>query len=27
MAGDINGDCEIDLVDFAIMANNWLWKE
>ena len=22
--GDINGDCVVDLLDFAIMASNWL---
>jgi len=24
LVGDINGDCKIDFVDFALMANNWL---
>jgi hypothetical protein len=24
VAGDINGDCKVDFVDFALMANNWL---
>ena len=24
MAGDINGDCRIDLADFAIMALRWM---
>ncbi len=27
MAGDINGDCSIDLLDFVIMAGHWLWHE
>jgi len=24
VAGDINGDCKVDLIDFAIMASHWL---
>lgn len=24
MAGDINGDCKVDIDDFALMASNWL---
>jgi parallel beta-helix repeat protein len=27
MAGDINGDCSIDLLDFVILAGHWLWQE
>lgn len=27
MAGDINGDCSIDLLDFVIIAGHWLWQE
>ena len=27
MAGDINGDCAINLLDFMIMAEHWLWEE
>jgi len=23
-AGDLNGDCKVDLYDFAVIANNWL---
>jgi hypothetical protein len=23
IAGDINGDCKVDFVDFAIMAMHW----
>ena len=26
MAGDINGDCRVDLGDVAILAGHWLWK-
>jgi hypothetical protein len=25
VAGDIDGDCKVDLADFAIMARHWLW--
>ena len=24
IAGDINGDCKVDLKDFTLFANNWL---
>jgi hypothetical protein len=24
LVGDLNGDCKVDFMDFAIMANNWL---
>lgn len=24
LAGDLNGDGVVDMVDFAILANNWL---
>ena len=24
LAGDLNGDCKVDMLDFAIMANSWL---
>ncbi len=24
LAGDINGDCKVDFIDFSIMASNWL---
>jgi hypothetical protein len=24
LAGDLNDDCKVDFLDFAIMANNWL---
>ena len=24
LIGDINNDCKVDLLDFAVMANNWL---
>lgn len=24
LVGDVNGDCEVDLLDFALMAANWL---
>ncbi len=27
IAGDINGDCTVDLLDFVIMANHWLWEK
>ena len=27
MAGDINGDCRVNFVDFAILAGHWLWQE
>ncbi len=27
VAGDINGDCKVDLSDFAIMARHWLWEK
>ena len=27
VAGDINGDCEVNFKDFAIMANQWLLNE
>jgi hypothetical protein len=23
-AGDLDGDCDVDFYDLAIMANNWL---
>jgi len=26
VAGDINGDCIVNLKDFAIFAENWLWQ-
>jgi len=26
VAGDINGDCEVDLLDFRLMALHWLWQ-
>ncbi len=26
MAGDINGDCTVDLADFAILCRNWFWN-
>jgi predicted outer membrane repeat protein len=27
MAGDINGDCKINFMDFVILADHWLWQE
>jgi len=27
VAGDINGDCEVNYLDFQIMASRWLWEE
>jgi hypothetical protein len=27
VAGDINGDCKVDSVDFAIIAFHWLEKK
>ena len=24
LAGDLNDDCKVDMLDFATMANNWL---
>ena len=27
MAGDINGDCRVNFLDFAILASHWLWEE
>ena len=26
VAGDINGDCKVNFLDFAIMADHWLWE-
>lgn len=26
MAGDINGDCKVNLADFAILSQHWLWN-
>ncbi len=26
-AGDINGDCKVDFLDFRIMSLHWLWQE
>ena len=27
VAGDINGDCKVNFLDFAIMTGHWLWEE
>ncbi len=27
VAGDINGDCKVNFLDFAIMSGHWLWGE
>jgi hypothetical protein len=27
VAGDINGDCKVNFIDFAILSSNWLWEE
>ncbi|MBN2269207.1 MAG: hypothetical protein JXN61_01245, partial [Sedimentisphaerales bacterium] len=27
VAGDINGDCEINFEDFRIMALHWMWQD
>ena len=27
IAGDINGDCKVDLKDFALIAIHWLWED
>ncbi len=27
VAGDVNGDCRVDFLDFQIMALHWMWEE
>jgi hypothetical protein len=27
VAGDVNGDCKVNFLDFRIMALHWLWQE
>jgi len=27
VAGDVNGDCRVDFLDFQIMALHWMWQE